>query len=102
MTERECLLHSISHEDQPLSHAIISNAKALVEAQYFLFETLWNQSIPAEEKILEIEQGMKPPITKTLRDLHEIQRLVFDLLDSAKQEVLMLLFPVPLVTRSWM
>jgi hypothetical protein len=42
---------------------------------------------------LEIEQGMKPPITKTLRDPHEIQRLVFDLLDSAKQEVLMLLFP---------
>jgi hypothetical protein len=36
---------------------------------------------------------MKPPITKKLRDPHEIQRLVFDLLDSAKQEVLMLLFP---------
>ncbi|MGA9152963.1 MAG: hypothetical protein WBZ36_20490 [Candidatus Nitrosopolaris sp.] len=89
---RECLLHSISHEDQPLSHAIISNAKPLVEAQYFLFRTLWNQSIPAEEKILEIEQGMKPLVTKTLRDPHEIQRLVFDLLDSAKQEVLMLLF----------
>lgn len=46
---RECLLHSISHEDQPLSHAIISNAKPLVEAQYFLFQTLWNQSIPAED-----------------------------------------------------
>ena len=28
-----CLLHSISHEDHPLSHAIITNAKALVEAQ---------------------------------------------------------------------
>ncbi|MGC2685477.1 MAG: hypothetical protein WA323_26780 [Candidatus Nitrosopolaris sp.] len=90
---KECLLHSISHEDQPLSHAIISNAKALVEAQYFLFETLWNQSIPAQERIWEIEHGMKPQFIETLRDPHEIQRLVFDLIDSAKQEILILLFP---------
>jgi hypothetical protein len=33
-----CLLHSISHEDHPLSHAIMTNAKALVEAQQFLFD----------------------------------------------------------------
>jgi two-component system, OmpR family, sensor histidine kinase VicK len=29
---KECMLHSISHEDEPLSHAILTNAKALVEA----------------------------------------------------------------------
>jgi hypothetical protein len=88
-----CLLHSISHEDQPLSHAIISNAKALVEAQYFLFQTLWNQAIPAQQNIREIEEGIKPPFTETLRDPHQIQKLVFDLVNSAKQEILMLLFP---------
>ena len=65
---KKCLLHSISHKEQPLSHAIVTNSKALVEAQYFLFETLWNQSIPAQEKILEIEQGMKPPFIETLRE----------------------------------
>jgi hypothetical protein len=65
----------------------------LVEAQYFLFESLWNQSIPAEEKIWELEQGMKPPFIETLREPHEIQRLVFDLVDSAKHEILILLFP---------
>lgn len=88
-----CLLHSISHEDQPLSHAIISNANALVEAQYFLFQTLWNQAIPAQQNIREIEEGIKPPFTETLRDPHQIQKLVFDLVNSAKQEILMLLFP---------
>lgn len=30
---------------------------------------------------------------ETLRDPHEIERLVFDLVNSAKQEILMLLFP---------
>lgn len=87
-----CLLHLISYEDQPLSHAIITNPKALVEAQYFLFQTLWNQAIPAQEKIREIEEDIKPPFIETLRDPNEIRKLVFDLVNSAKQEILMLLF----------
>ena len=90
--KRECLLHSVSHQDQPLSHAIHTNAKALVEAQCFLFETLWKNAIPAEEKIKEIEEDMKPPFTETLRDPSQIQEVVFDLVTSAKQEVLMLLY----------
>jgi two-component system, OmpR family, sensor histidine kinase VicK len=88
---KECLLHSISHEQQPLSHAIITNAKALVEAQQFLFDTLWNQAIPAQEKILEIEEGMKPPFIETLRDPHEIQKLSLELVSSAKEELFLLL-----------
>ncbi len=37
---KTCLLHSVSHEHQPLTHAIITNSKALVQAQCFLFDTL--------------------------------------------------------------
>jgi hypothetical protein len=89
-----CLLHSVSHEEQaqPLSHAIVTNAKALVEAQQFQFETLWKYAIPAEEEIKEIEEGMKPPFTEILRDSLQIQKVVLDLVNSAKQEILMLLY----------
>jgi hypothetical protein len=87
---RECLLHSISHEDEPLSHAIVTNAKALVEAQQYLFETLWNKAVPAEEVIGEIEEGMKPPFIETFRDPHEIQKLSLDLVNSAKEELFLL------------
>jgi two-component system, OmpR family, sensor histidine kinase VicK len=90
---KECMLHSISHEEQPLSHAIISNAKALVEAQQYLFETLWNKAIPAEEKIKEIEEGIRPPFIETLKDPYKIQKLGFDLVNLAKEEILMLFFP---------
>jgi hypothetical protein len=76
------------HEDEPLSHAIITNSKALVEAQYFLFETLWSKAIPAQEKITEIEESMKPPFIETLRDPHEIQKLGLDLVNSAKATIL--------------
>jgi two-component system sensor histidine kinase VicK len=81
------------HEDQPLSHAILSSAKALVEAQQYLFETLWKKAIPAEEKITEIQEGIKPPFIETLRELHEIKKLGFDLVSSAKEEIRMLFFP---------
>ena len=89
-----CLLHSVSHEkqEQPLSHAIVTNAKALVEAQQFQFETLWKHAIPAEEEIREIEEGMKPPFTETLREPLQIQEIVLDLVNSAKQEILMLVY----------
>lgn len=76
-----------------MSHAIVSNAKAFVEAQQYLFETLWNKAIPTEEKIKEIEEGIKPPFIETLKDPYEIQKLGFGLVNSAKEEILMLFFP---------
>jgi hypothetical protein len=56
------------------------------------FETLWKNAIPAEEEIKEIEEGMKPPFTETLKDPSQIQEVVFDLVNSAKQEILMLVY----------
>ena len=84
---KECLLHSISRDEQPLSHAIISNAKALVEAQQYLFETLWNKAIPAEEKIREIEEGVVPDFINTISDPIEIQRLTSGIITSATEKI---------------
>jgi two-component system sensor histidine kinase VicK len=86
----ECLIHVISHDNEHLSHAIISNSKGMVEAQQYLFDTLWNKALPAEQKIREIEEGIKPPFIETIRDPSEIQNLSFDLVRSAKVEVLIL------------
>jgi two-component system sensor histidine kinase VicK len=63
--------------------------KCFIKFQY-LFETLWNKAVPAEEKIREIEEGMKPPFIETLRDPHEIQKLGVDLVNSAKEELFLL------------
>lgn len=39
---------------------IRSNVKAFVEQQQYFFETLWNKAIPADQKIMEIEEGVIP------------------------------------------
>ena len=53
-------------------HVIHSNVKQLVEQQQSLFEILWKKAIPAEQKIREIEDGIKPPETKVLENPDDI------------------------------
>jgi two-component system sensor histidine kinase VicK len=89
---RQALLHGVSQETIPLSQAILTTVKGIVEAQEYLFENLWKNAIPAQYKIMEIEEGIMPTFTEIIRDTSEIQKLVFDLVASAKEEIVMLLF----------
>src|SRR5437867_7153685 len=73
---------------------IYCNVKSSVEAQQFLFNTLWEKAIPAEERITEIEKGLRPAFIETFRDADEIQKISFDLVKSAKEEIL-ILFSTP-------
>ena len=65
-----------------------------MEAQQYLFETLWAKAIPAQYKIKELEEGIKPDFIETIRDPAEIQLHIFQLIKSAKEELL-LLFSTP-------
>ncbi|HZS73157.1 MAG TPA: hypothetical protein VFA69_01500, partial [Candidatus Nitrosotalea sp.] len=57
VTDDEFLATATLQEIKPISHAIYSSAKQLVEVQRHIFETLWNRSVLAERKIKEIEEG---------------------------------------------
>src|SRR5207245_11198572 len=72
--EREYDMHIIHQELQAPTQMIYCNVKSSVEAQQFLFNTLWSKAIPAEERIAEIEEGLKPAFIQTIRDAEEIQR----------------------------
>ena len=85
------LLYAISNEEQPLSHAIYSNVKGIVEAQQYLFETLWNKAIPVKNKIEEIEQGTKPVFIDSISDVNEIHMTLCHLLRSTNREILLIL-----------
>jgi two-component system sensor histidine kinase VicK len=92
--EREYSMHIIHQELQAPTQMIYSNVKSSVEAQQFLFNTLWKKAIPAEERITEIDEGLKPAFMETLRDADEIQRIGFDVVKSAKEDIL-ILFSTP-------
>ena len=49
--------HVISLDEFPFSHAILTNVKKLVDVKRNLFETVWKQSIPAQEMFIKLEQS---------------------------------------------
>lgn len=86
----EYMATGVIQEEKSLWQAILSNARTFVEGQQSLFDTLWNKALPAEYRIREIEEGLKPEFTETIYDPSEIQKLGFDLMKSAKQEITIL------------
>jgi len=81
--------HAISGRDQ-LSHAIISNVKAIVETKQYLFETLWNIARPAEQAIREIDEGIEPTKTELIHDTKVSISRSLSIIKSAKKEVLVI------------
>ena len=91
INEREYMSATILEGGKPLTQVIYSNVKALTEHEQYIFDTLWNNSIPAEQRIKEIEEGTKPEFIETLRDSDKVLKLVFDLIMSARDEILIML-----------
>jgi signal transduction histidine kinase len=59
ISETEYLAPASSHEEtKPSSLIIYTNVKEIVEHQQYVFETLWNKAIPANQKIREIGEGI--------------------------------------------
>jgi signal transduction histidine kinase len=100
VTETEYLGASIVQQQQEgeegttketVDRVIYSNAKEVVEMHYYLFETLWNKAIPSDQRIKEIQEGLEPEETKLITDLNEVYKLGYELIDSCKNELLLIL-----------
>ena len=80
------LEHVISLDEFPLSHAIHTNMKKLVDAKRTLFETVWRQSIPANEMFAKLEKS-NPTEVNTQMDINEAESLLFNLIQNSKYHV---------------
>jgi two-component system, OmpR family, sensor histidine kinase VicK len=80
-----------AEEGQPPIELIHSTVKTFVDQQQYFFDMLWNKSIPAEVKIKEIEQGIKPEIIEIIQDAKNIKNLYLDLIKSSTFEVMLMI-----------
>ena len=83
----EYMANIVLEKEKPLWQVLVSNVKTFVEGQQSVFDTLWNRALPAEQRIREIEEGVTPEFTERLTDPSEIQKITFDLVRSAKEEI---------------
>lgn len=79
-------------QNQFLSLSIAIQNKQIIEQHQYLFETLWNKATPAQQKIIEIEEGVKPDVIEVIQSAVRAKELYLDLVKSSNEEV-MLIFP---------
>ncbi len=82
--------HAFGLEGKVLPHAVTTTVRIFVEQQQYFFETLWNKAIPAEQRIREIEEGVEPEVIETIREPKVTQERLFELIKSAKEEILII------------
>lgn len=73
------------------SHIIYSNVRGIVDQQQYLFNSLWDKSIPAEQRIEEIESGIQTEFFEIIHDTKRISEILSELAKSAVNEVVLLL-----------
>lgn len=94
VSEIEYMATTVFEEGQPLTQVIYSNVKEVVEQAQFIFDSLWNNSaaMPAKQRLKELEYGAKREFVETIRDSAKAQKLAFDLVKIALEEIL-IIFP---------
>lgn len=89
VSDKECLVpENVHKKGKPASQIIYRNADETIKHQQYIFETLWNMAISAQEKINQIESGELPEIIEIIRNRAEAQRIIWNLVKSAEKEIL--------------
>ncbi|MGI0020054.1 MAG: hypothetical protein ACREAY_06260 [Nitrososphaera sp.] len=74
-------------QEQPIVQVISSNVMAMVEQNQYLFETLWQKAVLAEQKVREIEQGGRMETTEVLNGTESVFAKTAQVTASAKKEI---------------
>src|SRR5919202_6077584 len=75
VSEKEYMASATMQEASLLKQVIYSNVKEILEQQHHVFDSFWNKSVPAEQKIKEIEEGVIIGNTEVIQSSKAIQQL---------------------------
>jgi hypothetical protein len=83
VSESEYMATTVLQEAKSLTQVIYSNVKEVVEQGQYIFDTLWNAAVPAEQKIREVEEGIIKNETRIIENnpdeiVSQISRLTAD------------------------
>ena len=84
VSNNECLVPESVHKEGKLASQLINwNVKETVKHQQYVFETLWNKALSAQQKINQIEKGELPEVIEIIHDTNEALQLT----SAAKKEI---------------
>ena len=92
ISDTEYLAPATFHEaGKSAAQIIYSNVKEVIEHQKYVFETLWSKTIPAEQRIREIEEGTEIEFYEVITDNEKASQILVDMVKSTKREALIFL-----------
>lgn len=92
VTESECIsIYKKDIDSDPADVLVHSNLREMVGQQQNIFDALWNNAIPAEQRMREIEEGIPLERTEVVSDPHTIKSLYQGFVSEAREEILLIL-----------
>jgi signal transduction histidine kinase len=91
LSEKAYTASATLQEASLLQQVIYSNVRAILDQQRYVFETLWNKALPAEQRLREIEEGIEAEVFETITDHEVASQILVDLAKSVKKEALFFL-----------
>jgi two-component system sensor histidine kinase VicK len=91
VSEKGYIASATLQEASLLQQVIYSNVRAILDQQQYVFETLWNKALPAEQKLREIEEGIEAEVFETITNHEAVSQILVDLAKSVKKEALFFL-----------
>lgn len=76
VSEGEYIGSAVLQDSSPVPQIIYSNAKAIVEQQQFVFDTLWGKSVPALQRIEQIERGLPDEKTEVVYGEEQVVKAI--------------------------
>ena len=91
VSEKGYIASATLQEASLLQQVIYSNVRAILDQQQYVFETLWNKALPAEQRLREIEEGIEAEVFETITNHEVVSQILVDLAKSVKKEALFFL-----------
>ncbi|WP_148687702.1 sensor histidine kinase [Candidatus Nitrosocosmicus hydrocola] len=85
--EKEYVAVAILHKAQPIPELIFSNVPEIVDQQQFVFDSFWEKCIPSEQRIKELEKGIKSSVTTVFNEYEKAEKKEFEMIREAKNEI---------------
>ena len=91
VSETEYLASATLDKETVVPLLIYSNVKQIVKQQRYVFQTLWNKAIPAEQRIEEIELGKEHEFLEVCPDRREAASVYLQFAELVQSEALLIL-----------
>jgi hypothetical protein len=89
VSESDYLATVIQEEALPIPQLIHSNARGIIEQQKYLFESLWNKAMPAEQRMREIQEGIKPEVSEVISGPENTIRISLECFARVKKDMIL-------------